>query len=97
MTLRFKTGLRMILTEIIIMHRATCRRARASVGNSVAVYNTGSVIQYRYSLLQCSGCIPCVVKKIYNTVYACICKTAAQPQFGSLKSLLGLYVWVESS
>ena len=33
-------------------------KPRDSVGNSVAVYNTGSVIQYRYSLIQYSGCIP---------------------------------------
>jgi hypothetical protein len=39
-----------------------------SVGNSVAVYNTASVIQYIYSLIQYTDCIPWVIRKKYNTV-----------------------------
>ena len=39
-----------------------------SVGNSVAVYNTASVIQYIYSLIQYTDCIPWLIRKKYNTV-----------------------------
>ena len=63
------------------------------MGNSVAVYNTAPVIQYRYSLIQYTDCIPCVIRKKYNTVYSIVHDIYKEHEtFMAMTTLLLMYI-----